>query len=168
MERENKRPLVFIARKLATYNENNQEIIIGYYVSKANLQNYTVSFDIDGKLRECYTVVFDGTFHMVDENEIYAENDWGKDTNEAFIGFNACKKYVDKINKELLFRRVKGKRGAEEDKIINQYIKAKEIGERLENEYITQEEKEKPLTIKLNTNIFNRNEKICYDDELLK
>ena len=34
--------------------------------------DYTVSFDIDGKLRECYTVVFDGTFHMVDENEIYA------------------------------------------------------------------------------------------------
>ena len=167
MEKENKRPQVFVARKLTTYNENNQEITIGYYVSKAYLINYSVSFNKDGKGQECYTVVFDGIFHRTNEIEIYAENDWGKETSEAFIGFNACKEYVEKINKQLLFRRVKGKRGCEEDQIFNQYKKAKEIGKRLENEHTTQEEREKLLTQKLNTNIFNH-EKTYYDEELLK
>ena len=151
MENENKRPIVYVPRVLTAYNDNNMEIMIGYYVSKAYLNFAGKWYNEDGTVACKYGVNFvnrfemkDADFEILDEDgeEFYVEtSDLNISRNEVFKDYKACKEYVDELN--LKFAQTVGTTSASKiAKRMELHKKALEFGAKLEEKYISLEERE--------------------------
>ena len=142
MEKENKQPVVYVARKLFFYVNSNRSTI-AYYVSKARLDSVKICFSESGKITKEYSVLYSTQeYHKTNDKNIFAENKSFDEVNTVFCDFEDCKKFVKKMNINILSRRLKGKQSIEKKMVLTQYINAKKIGERLEKEFISQEDRQ--------------------------
>ena len=132
-----KRPVVFVARKITHFNK--ADTLCGYYVSKAHLNFVGKSYGKDGKILKEYVVDFINDLEMLDfDCGFYAETDRNVSRNEIFTNFNDCKKFVNEQNYLLYVNENSSTRLASQEiykNVINH-------GSKLENRYISPEERE--------------------------
>lgn len=146
---EDKRPKVYVPRVLTTYNDNDMEIMIGYYVSKAYLSFVGKRYNEDGTVICKYEVNFvngfetkDADFEILDEDgeEFYVETSVNVPRNEVFKDYKSCKQYVDELNQK--FAQAVGTTSASKiAKRMELHKKAIEFGAKLEEKYIPFEER---------------------------
>ena len=152
MENENKRPIVYVAREITHFGEENVEYTIGYYVAKAYLNFAGKSYNKDGTVTRRYEVHFVNRFEMLDikNREFYTIiADCGESRAEAFKDYASCKKYVAELNQK--FAQTVGTTSASKiAKRMELHKQALEYGAALEDKYIPLEEREK-----INENINN-------------
>ena len=98
MAEKNKRPIVYAAREITYFGENNVECTIGYYVAKAYLNFAGKWYNKDGTVTRKYEMNFVNRFEMLDikNREFYTIiADCDESRAEVFKDYASCKKYVD-------------------------------------------------------------------------
>lgn len=145
MENEDKRPVVYVARKITYYNNNNIETLGGYYVSKAYLNYAGKFYKKDGTVQKEFIVDFVNRFEpldIIDGSEFYVEtSDGGVYETEVFKSYADCKKCVDEQN-AILENRIRSFQAVEMQKYMEFYQQALKYGPKLEEKYIPAEERE--------------------------
>lgn len=147
----NKRPIVYVARKLNYYDENNQSRLAGYYVSRAYLNFEGKWYNKDGAVTREYIIDFANTLEMLDDNvnEFYAEKDLNTSTDKVFKNYKVCNKLVNLLNSS--FEKTVGSDSeSKTSKLMKLHKKALKYGEQLEQKFIPSEEREQ-----VNENIKN-------------
>ena len=141
-----KRPIVYVPRKITSFGDGSVEQTVGYFVSQAYLNYAGKSYDKDGTTSCVYYVDFVKRYFSEDMQglELYVE--CGDTRNEfkknAFKDYQSCKECVYKLNQweaEHLHRWDK----THDSKWLLLHMQALEMAEKLENKYITVEGREK-------------------------
>ena len=68
MKNQDKRPVVYVPRKITYYDDNNQERVAGYYVSKAYLNYAGKWYKEDGTISKEFMIDF-VNFEYLEDNE---------------------------------------------------------------------------------------------------
>ena len=140
---ENKRPIVYVARKITYYNDYNIECLGGFYVSKAYLNFAGKCYEKDGSVSKEYMVDFINQIELIDsEHELFAETDPNTSKTEVFTTYIDCKYFVKEQNNKLATR-VGTTSASKIASRVEFYKKVRRHGEKLEKKYISAEEREK-------------------------
>ncbi len=136
-------PIVYVARKLYFYDDLGHTQEIAYFVSKAYLRKSTKQYNEDGSIDKEFYIDFNinPTIYAIDRNTFFhALNGDNIRVLEIFGDFDACRKYVDRINKRLSdhFSNVPSLTFNGESVIQRTAV---EYGESLEKEFISPEER---------------------------
>lgn len=148
MENKNRRPVVYVARKITHYGVNNQEVIDGYYVSKAYLNFAGKWYEKDGMISKEFKVDFLNYCELLTieqkcefETDFHAEQDVNISKKYASNNYADCKKYVDVQNRKL-HNIIKPFSAVDVEKRMEFHKQALKYGEMLEEKYIPLEERE--------------------------
>ena len=107
MEMEDKRPEVWVARRLMRRGCRCDSYPIAYFVSKARVQNVTRRFLKNGKEVKGYEVEYETPEQLEDlcfdgEYGVFAETgDWVK-TDRVFRDYITATNYIDILNQKLI------------------------------------------------------------------
>ena len=148
MAEKNKRPIVYVAREFIYCDDNNKEMLGGYYVSKAYLHFAGKEYNEDGTISKEFKVDFVNRYECLDKKddevfcELYAEiSDVKATKREIFKDYASCKKYVNEQN--LKMATAIGTTSASKVVVRMEFYKqAYKYAAALEEKYIPAEERE--------------------------
>ncbi|MBQ8522369.1 MAG: hypothetical protein IJ458_01740 [Clostridia bacterium] len=110
MENEDKRPEVWVARRLNRKMCGCMGVTIAYFASKARVQNVTRRFLKNGKEVKEYEVEYE-TPQALEEisygSDMYAETGDYVKYNKVFRNYESCRECVDNLNNELMTQDIK-------------------------------------------------------------
>ena len=143
---ENKRPIVYVARKLTYYNEN-VELCPGFYVSKAYLHFAGNTYNEDGTITKEFKVDFINRFEYLDKKDDDMLWDFHAETSdvmpyksEVFKNYAECKRYVNRQN----YKRLNTVGFVSPSRLVRleAYKQVINYGAKLEEKFISLEERE--------------------------
>lgn len=105
MENEDKRPEVWVARRLSRRGCGCNVKTIAYFVSKARVQNATTKYLRNGQWRKEYEVEFvtpQALEELNFDSDAFAEVGDHVKVDRVFRTHNSCREYADALNKKLL------------------------------------------------------------------
>lgn len=111
MENEDKRPEVWVARRLMCRVKNDEPYTIAYFVSKAMIQSATTKFLKSGKQTKVYEVEYETpeeikNLNFDGRNDIYVEmGDYVK-KDRIFLNYSSATSYVESLNKKLELNKI--------------------------------------------------------------
>jgi len=144
---KNKRPIVYVARKLTYYDDENVELCPGFYVSKAYLHFAGKTYNEDGTISKEFQVDYVNRFESLDKKPDESFWDFSAETSdvmpykrEVFKNYAECKKHVNRQN----YLRLNTVGFVSPSKLIRQkaYKQLINYGAKLEEKYIPLEERE--------------------------
>jgi len=159
MKKQDKRPIAYAPREIISYGDGNIAYVVGYFVSKAYVGEVEKMYYKNGAINSTYFIEFvggrettyqmhdfqkevlgnNGEFYVEDENANY-ERKW-----HVFNSYKACKKYVCELNAEHannLRNRINEYGITDSLKLwINLHKQAVKYGKKLEETYITEQER---------------------------
>lgn len=110
MENEDKRPVVWVARRLNRRMSGCMGSTIAYFTSKARVQSVTRRFLKNGKEVKEYEVEYETPQALEEisyDSDIYAEAGYYVKYNMVFRNYEKCRAYVDNLNDELALQHIK-------------------------------------------------------------
>ena len=161
MARKDMRPVAYVPREIRAFGDGGSDTVVGYFVSKAYIEEVVKWYDKNGKAGHQYCIEFMGgrelTYDMYtqqSERGVFSVEDHTADFKPkkwAFGSFKECKKCVCELNSEIAEQRrgwVKEYGATEHNKLwANLHKQAREFGKKLEEMYITEQERQPENTI---------------------
>ena len=129
---QDKRPEVWVVRKLMRKDCG----IVGYFSSKARVQNVNRRFLRNGQDFKEYSIEYETPKELEDLNrdsDLYVETgDWVM-VDRVFRTYSSCRDYVETLNKELLRELLTNSISAYEDGVKDQHYADVKFAKKLEN-----------------------------------
>ena len=138
MENEDKRPEVWVARRLMRRGCNCEPMLIAYFASKARVQAATRRFLKNGQEVKGCEIEYETPQSLevlCDNNDVYAETgDWVKyNSNDVHKSYENALKQVKELNEKLVAKRIAALPSGYTDEIIEDAHKESALARELEN-----------------------------------
>ncbi len=136
MENEDKRPEVWVARRLSRRGAGCNVKTVAYFASKAKIQNATIKYLRNGQWRKEYEVEFETPQALEELNfdsEAFAEVGDHVKVDRVFRTHSSCRDYVEALNKGLLEDLLANGIAAYADSIKEQHREDVAYAKKLEN-----------------------------------
>lgn len=101
--KESKQPIVYVPRALYIRDYNDEDIIFGWFVSKAYLKRKVFDYKTNGVRSINYFVDFNinpAIYSSDSYTGIYAENGDNEEKTIVFKDYKSCKEFVNILNKD--------------------------------------------------------------------
>ncbi|MFQ6723845.1 MAG: hypothetical protein ACLRFE_00740 [Clostridia bacterium] len=145
MEKECKRPVVYVPRKLEVDGIDELYPVICWFVSKAYLKMTTIEYPEHDNKYVAHVVDYSINPDMLEQNcELSANIEDGDNVLKAIVfkDYKSCKEYVNQLNKLRFKNLIKGKHECACEEIEDKFKQVLKCGKDLEDKCIPFQERQ--------------------------